>query len=48
MMLRGYKILTTHGLKGDVKVQSFSDFDRIYKGAKLYIKHKNEYIWYVY
>ena len=38
------KILTTHGLKGDVKVQSFSDFDRFYKGAKLYIKHKNEYI----
>ena len=38
------KILTTHGLKGDVKVQNFSDFDRFYKGAKLFIKHKNEYI----
>ena len=38
------KILTTHGLKGDVKVQNFSDFDRFYKGAELFIKHKNEYI----
>ena len=38
------KILTTHGLKGDVKVQTFTDFDRFYKGAKLYILHKNEYI----
>lgn len=38
------KILTTHGLKGDVKVQTFSDFDRFYKGSKLYIKHKNDYI----
>ena len=36
------KILTTHGIKGDLKVLSVSDFDRFQKGKKLYIKHQNQ------
>lgn len=38
------KILTTHGIQGDLKVKSYSDFDRFKKGARLYIKHNDEYI----
>ncbi len=38
------KILTTHGIKGDVKVQVFSDFNRFEKGSRIYIKHQEEYI----
>lgn len=38
------KIMTTHGIKGDLKVQSYSDFDRFQKGKRLYIKHNNEYV----
>lgn len=33
------KVLTTHGIRGDLKVLSLSDFDRFQKGKKLYIKH---------
>ena len=38
------KILNTHGLKGELKVKDLSDFDRFYKGSKLYIEYKNDYI----
>ena len=38
------KILTTHGIKGDLKVKSYSDFDRFYKGARLYILHGEDYV----
>ncbi len=38
------KIMTTHGIKGDLKIKVTSDFDRFYKGSKLYILHNNEYI----
>lgn len=37
------KILTTHGIKGDVKVQPSTDFDRFKKGQRLYILHQNTY-----
>lgn len=36
--------MTTHGIKGDLKVQALTDFDRFKKGNRLYIKHKEEYI----
>ena len=36
-------IMTTHGLKGDLKVKSLSDFDRFKKGARLYIYYRNDY-----
>lgn len=36
-------IMTTHGIKGDLKVKNLSDFNRFYKGSKLYILHNNEY-----
>lgn len=35
-------ILNTHGLKGELKVRSNSDFDRFKKGTKLYINYKND------
>lgn len=38
------KVMTTHGIKGDLKIQLLSDFDRFKKGNKLYIKHNNEYV----
>lgn len=38
------KIMTTHGIKGDLKIKVVSDFDRFYKGSKLYILHNDEYI----
>lgn len=38
------KIMTTHGIRGDLKVQVLTDFDRFKKGNRLYIKHKEEYI----
>lgn len=38
------KIMTTHGIKGDLKIKVISDFNRFYKGSKLYILHNNEYI----
>ena len=37
-------IMTTHGLKGDLKIKNLSDFDRIKKNNKLYILHNDEYI----
>lgn len=37
-------IMTTHGIKGDLKVKSYSDFDRFYKGARLYILHGKDYV----
>ena len=38
------KLLSTHGLKGEIKVKVISDFDRFYKGSILYIYHRNEYV----
>lgn len=38
------KILNTHGLKGDLKIQEISDFDRFQKGKRLYILYKDNYI----
>jgi len=37
-------VQTTHGIKGDLKVRSLSDFDRFYVGARLYILHNGEYV----
>ena len=37
-------IMTTHGLKGDLKIKNLSDFDRFKKGNKLYILHNDEYV----
>lgn len=36
-------IMTTHGIKGDLKVKPLTDFDRFYKGSRLYILHNGEY-----
>lgn len=36
-------IMTTHGIKGDLKVKPLTDFDRFYKGSRLYILHNNDY-----
>ena len=40
------KIINTHGLKGEVKIQSYSDFDeeRYKKGNEVYIYYEDEYI----
>lgn len=38
------QILTTHGLKGELKVRSFSDFNRFEQGKRLYILHQGQYI----
>ena len=40
------KIVSTHGIKGEVKIKSGSDFkdERYKKGAKLYIKKNNNYV----
>ncbi len=37
-------IMTTHGLKGDLKIKNLSDFDRFKKDNKLYILHNDNYI----
>ncbi len=37
-------IANTHGLKGEVKVKSFTEFDRFKKGNSIYLKHNEEYI----
>ena len=36
-------VMTTHGLRGDLKVKNLSDFDRFVKGNRLYILHKGDY-----
>ncbi len=38
------KILNTHGLKGELKLYLLTNQDRFFKGSRLYIKYKNEYI----
>lgn len=40
------KIVNTHGLKGEVKIQSYSDFDsvRYQKGNTIYINSGDEYL----
>ena len=35
--------MTTHGIKGDLKVKPLTDFDRFYKGSRLYILHNGSY-----
>jgi len=37
-------IMTTHGLKGALKVKNLSDFDRFHKNSRLYILYKDEYL----
>ena len=37
-------IMTTHGLKGALKIKNLSDFDRFHKKSRLYILYKDEYI----
>lgn len=37
-------IMTTHGIKGDLKVKSLTDFDRFYPGSHLFILHQGSYI----
>lgn len=36
-------VMTTHGIKGDLKVRSLSDFNRFYKGSRLYLYHNRQY-----
>lgn len=36
-------IMTTHGIKGEVKVKNYSDFDRYQKGQTLYVLHNGVY-----
>ena len=38
------KILTTHGIKGDLKILPMTDFLRFFNGNTLYVLHNNEYI----
>ena len=38
------KILTTHGIKGDLKILPMTDFDRFFNGNTLYIKHNLDYV----
>ena len=35
--------MTTHGLKGDLKIKPLTDFNRFYKGSRLYILHNGSY-----
>ena len=39
------KIINTHGIRGEVKIQSYSDFDdlRYRRGNTVYIKKENTY-----
>ncbi|MBR6072001.1 MAG: 16S rRNA processing protein RimM [Acholeplasmatales bacterium] len=37
-------IMTTRGIKGELKVKSYSDFDRFSKGKIIYILHNDEYV----
>ena len=32
-------IMTTHGIKGDLKIKPSTDFDRFYLGSHLFILH---------
>lgn len=40
------KIVNTHGIKGELKIQSYSDFDslRYKKGNTVYIHYENNYV----
>ena len=40
------KIINTHGIKGELKIRSYSDFDRerYAKGNTVYVHHEGEYI----
>ena len=37
-------VMTTHGIKGELKIKNLSDFDRFKKGNKIYIYHNDEYV----
>ncbi len=37
-------IANTHGLKGDLRIKSDSDFNRFAKGSVVYINYKGEYL----
>ena len=36
-------IMTTHGIKGDLKIKPSTDFDRFYPGSHLFILHQGNY-----
>lgn len=38
------EIINTHGIKGELKIKSETDFDRFEKGNKVFVKKRNEYI----
>ena len=38
------KIMTTHGIKGELKIKVTSDFNRFFMGSRLFIYHQREYI----
>ena len=37
-------VMTTHGIKGELKVKNLSDFERFKKNSKVYVYHNDEYI----
>ena len=37
-------VMTTRGIKGELKVKSYSDFDRFSVNKKIYILHNNNYV----
>ncbi len=37
-------VMTTRGIKGELKVKSYSDFDRFSQGNNIYILHNGEYV----
>ena len=37
-------IMTTHGIQGDLKVKNYSNFNRFFKGSRLYILHGKDYV----
>ena len=37
-------VMTTHGIKGELKIKNLSDFNRFEKNNKVYIYHNDEYI----
>ncbi|MCR5114035.1 MAG: ribosome maturation factor RimM [Acholeplasmatales bacterium] len=37
-------IMTTHGIRGALKIKNLSDFDRFFKGSRLYILYNDDYV----
>ncbi len=38
------QVLKPHGIKGELKIKSLSDFDRFHEGSNLFIFHNGEYV----